>query len=185
MVFPFFALLLLFFILFLLVVFLIYNLPLFLGAPFVTTPDERVKKILKLASPKKGEILYDLGSGDGRIVVGAAKTYGVKAFGIEINPILVWLSRRRIKKLGLENQAEIFQGNFFHKNFSDADIVITYLLQTTNENLEKKFLRELKPGARIVSESFTFRKIPFLKSSEKESSLRLYQIPSFSKNVSS
>lgn len=173
---PFFAFLILLFIFVIFAVFLIYILPLLFGAPFVATSEEKVKKILKLADPQKGEVLYDLGSGDGRIVIAAVKNYGVQAIGIEINPILVWLSRCRIKKLGLGKQAKIYLGNFFDKNFSDADIVIMYLLQLTNDRLEKKLQNELKPESRIVSESFSFKNIPFIKSSSEEPSLRLYRV---------
>ena len=158
-------------------IFLIYILPIFLGAPFVSTSKERVEKMLELANPRANELLYDLGSGDGRIVIEAVKKYGVRAIGIELNPILVFLSRRRIKKLGLESQAEIYWGNFFGEKFSGADTIIMYLFQLTNNRLEKKFLQELKPGTKIVSQSFTFKKIPFLKSHPKEKSIRLYQIP--------
>jgi len=154
--------------------FLIFNFPLFLGAPFVPAPSKKVKDTLELADPKPGEILYDLGSGNGQIIIEAAKNYGVKAVGIEINPILVRLSERKIKKLGLENKAKVYKNNFFNADISEADIVVTYLLQTTNNRLEKKLLSELKPGARIVSLSFTFKNIPLIKSKEN---VRLYQIP--------
>lgn len=156
--------------------FILYIFPLFLGAPFVVTPKEKVGKMLRLAQPKEGEILYDLGSGDGRIVIEAARKYKARAIGIEINPILVFLSRRKIRKLGLGNRVKIYWGNFFRKNLSDADIIITYLLQPTNNYLEKKFQKELKPGTRIVSLSFTFKNIPLVKSHPKEPAIRLYQI---------
>ncbi len=156
--------------------FLVFYLPLFLGAPFVPTSENKIKKILELAEPRPGEILYDLGSGNGEILIKAVKNYGVKAIGIEINPILVWQSRRKVKKTGLEKQIKIYWGNFFRKNFSDADIVIMYLLQPTNNRIEKKLLKELKPGTKIVSESFTFKKVPFVKCHPEDKFIKLYKI---------
>ena len=176
-----FLILLLLFLIGVALIFLIYILPIFLGAPFVSTPKARINKMLELADPKTSKLLYDLGSGDGRIVIEAVKKYGVRAIGIELNPILVFFSRRRIRKLDLQNQAEIYWGNFFQKNFSGADTIIIYLFQLTNNRLEKKFLQELKPGTKIVSQSFTFKKIPFLKSHPKDKSIRLYQIPDSSR----
>ncbi|MCK4520306.1 class I SAM-dependent methyltransferase [Candidatus Parcubacteria bacterium] len=147
------------------------------GAPFMPSPTEKVKRMLELASPRSGEILYDLGSGNGKILFEAVKQYKVRAIGVEINPVLVWLSRRKIKKLGLEDKIKIYQGNFFKKNLSDADIILTYLWQPTMGPLEKKLLSELKPGTRLVSLAFTFDNIPFVKSDSEYSFIRLYQIP--------
>ena len=146
------------------------------GAPFVPSPSEKVKRMMKLANPKSGEILYDLGSGDGKILIEAVKQYKVRAIGVEINPVLVWLSSRKIKKLGLEDKIKIYQENFFKKNLSDADIILTYLWQPTMGHLEKKLLSELKPGTRLVSLAFTFDNIPFVKSDSEYPSIRLYQI---------
>lgn len=168
------------FALILLILFLIIFLYLFLGgiflftgAPYVPTRLEKVKTILKLANPKSGEVLYDLGSGDGRIVIEAVKNYDVRAVGIEINPFLVYISRKKIKKLGLENKAKIYWGNLFRKDISEADIVIIYLTQWANNMLEKKLISQLKPGARIVSLSFVFKKISLVNS---EGNIRLYKV---------
>jgi len=162
------------FLLFYLIYLLFFLFPLFFGAPFVPTSNLKLKDMFELAAPKPGEILYDLGSGNGKIVIEAAKNYGAKAIGIDINPLLVYFSRKRINKIKLGDKAKIYYGNFFKKNISDADIVITYLLQWTNNKLEKKLLSELKPGARIVSLAFTFKNIPLVKF---KNGLRLYQIP--------
>jgi precorrin-6B methylase 2 len=162
--------------LFLIGIFLTFYLPLFLGAPFVPTSEIKIKRILELAEPRPREILYDLGSGNGEILIRAARDYHVQAIGIEINPILVWWSQRKVKKAGLEKQIKIYWGNFFKKNFSDANIVIMYLLQPTNNKIEKKLLKELKPGTRIVSESFTFKKIPFIKCHSEDKFIKLYKI---------
>ncbi len=158
-------------------VFLFFSLTIFLGAPYVPTPLKVVKRMIELAEPKPGETLYDLGSGDGRIIIGAAINYNLKAVGYEINPILVYYSREKIKRLGLKSKAKAYWGNFFRKNLSDADIVLVYLLQLTNNFLEKKFISQLKPGTRIVSLSFTFKDIPFVKADTVYPQIRLYQIP--------
>lgn len=166
----------LFFIVFVFV-FLIYVSSICFGAPFDSTRLKDVERMLRLADPQPNQILYDLGSGDGRIVIEAVKKYNVKSIGIEINPFLVLISRRRIKKLGIEKRAKIYWGNFFRKDLSDADIVTTYLLQITNDFLEKKLLKELKPGAKIISKAFIFKNIPFLRSDSENPNLKLYQIP--------
>jgi predicted RNA methylase len=147
-----------------------------LGAPFELTKIKNVERMLKLAELKENEILYDLGSGDGRIIIEAVKKYKVEAVGIEINPLLVFISRKKIKKLGFEKKAKVIWGDFFKENLSNANILTTYLLQTTNDRLEKKFIKELKPGTKIISKSFTFKNIPFLKSDSENPAIRLYQI---------
>lgn len=156
---------------------LFFSLFIIFGAPFVPAPIEKVRKMLELASPKQGEILYDLGSGDAKILIEAARKYNVKCNGIEINPVLVRMSARRIEKLGLQNKIKIHQGNFFKKDFSDADVILIYLFQPTMVLLERKFLSELKPGTRIVSLAFTFDNIPFIKSLPDYPYIRLYEIP--------
>ena len=147
------------------------------GSPFVPSDKEQVKRMVALTAPKSGETLYDLGSGDGRIVIEAAQKYGVKAIGIEINPVLVWLSNRKIQKLKLENKAKVYQGNFFKENLSKADIVMLYLWPPSLKMLERKLLSELKPGTRICSLFFPLKRIPLVKVDSKYSFIRLYQIP--------
>lgn len=156
---------------------LIFAIPIFFGAPFVPASLKNVKRMIELANLKPGEIIYDLGSGDGRLIIEAAKNYKAKAVGIEINPLLVYFSRWKIKKLGLQDNISVYQGNFFKKNFSDADVITLYLSQPALKHLEKKFLSELKPGTRIVSLSFTFNNIPFIKAHSEKPNIRLYQIP--------
>jgi len=152
------------------------------GAPFIRTPYKIVTKILELADPEEEDVVYDLGSGDGRIVIEAVKKYNVKAIGVEINPVLVYYSRRKIKKLGLQNKAKIVWGNLFRINLSRADIIIMYLLQPTNNLLEKKLLKEVSSKAKIISKSFTFKKIPLFKTHSEDSHLKLYKIPPKLKN---
>ena len=103
---------------------------------------------------RPGEHLYDLGSGDGRIVIMAAREFGAVAIGIEIRQDLYQQSVARIRELGLEDRARIIRGNFFEVNLSDADVITMYLLSSVNERLRPKLERELRPGTRVVSHDF-------------------------------
>lgn len=123
------------------------------SAPYVGTEPDIVKRMLNIADLKKGETLYDLGSGDGRMVVAAALR-GAKTVGIEIDPLKVIYSRFFIKALRLNKSAKIIRGNFFEKDLSEADVVTLFLLHDTNQKLKNKFKKELKKGSRVVSYSF-------------------------------
>lgn len=125
------------------------------GAPWIPTPHKTIRKMLKLARLKPGEILYDLGCGDGRIIIDAAKDFGAMAVGIEIDPIRYYWAKLSILRLRLQDNAKVLFGNFFKSNLSKADVVTLYLLQETNVKLIKKLSDELKPGARIVTNTFT------------------------------
>ncbi len=126
------------------------------GAPFVRSRKEKIKTMIELAQLKPRETVLDLGSGDGSIVIEAAKS-GAHAVGIEINPFLVWYSRWRIKRAGLENRAQIIQKNFCDFTLNDADVIFLYLWPSTIEKLKEKLRRELKPEARIVSNGFPIK----------------------------
>jgi ribosomal protein L11 methylase PrmA len=123
--------------------------------PFVPTPQEVVDKMLALARVKKGDVVYDMGSGDGRVVITAAKKYGVKAVGFEIDRDLVGQSRKKIKKEGLEQLAEIREQDILTVNFSPATVVTMYLLPEVNLMLKPKVRSQLKPGSRVVSHAFS------------------------------
>jgi SAM-dependent methyltransferase len=132
-------------------------LPQLTGAPWVPTSRELVHEILALAELKQGEVLYDLGSGDGRLVIAAARDFGATAIGIEIEPFRVLYSRLKILQFHLNGKARIVRRNFFHVDLRDADVVITFLLQTTNDKLRQKLERELtRPNSRVVSIVFQF-----------------------------
>jgi SAM-dependent methyltransferase len=123
-------------------------------APFVPTPLEVVERMLELAEVRKGDILYDLGSGDGRIVITAARRYGVQAVGFEIDPNLVKESRDNIKADGLEHLAEIREQDIRSVDLSPASVVTLYLSPAANLQLRSAIMRQLKPGSRVVSHDF-------------------------------
>jgi trans-aconitate methyltransferase len=122
--------------------------------PFVPTGQKVVEKMLELAEVKKGDVLYDLGSGDGRIVITAAQKYGVKAVGFEIDPELIKQSRERIRKEKLEKLAEIREQDILTVDLSPATVITMYLLPEVNLKLRPKIRSQLKPGSRIVSHDF-------------------------------
>ena len=122
--------------------------------PFVPTPQDVVERMLALAQVKKGDVVYDLGSGDGRIVITAAKKYGVKAVGFEIDPDLLRQSRESIRKEGLEKLAEIREHDILTVDLSAATVVTLYLLPEVSLRLRPNVLRQLKPGSRLVSHDF-------------------------------
>lgn len=123
-------------------------------APFVQTPLEVAKKMLDLSKVKAGEIVYDLGCGDGRLIILAAKDLGAKSTGIELREDLVERARTEIKRLNLEDKVKVIQGNFFDVNLSDADVITLYLTSSANDRLRPKLEAELKSGTRVVSHDF-------------------------------
>jgi tRNA G37 N-methylase Trm5 len=123
-------------------------------APYVPTPHEVVSRMLELAEIKPGDVLYDLGSGDGRIVVAAAKKFGIRAVGFEIDPGLVKESRQFVKQAGLEETVEIREQDIRTVDFSPASVVTMYLYPAANLRLRPVLMRELKPGSRVISHDF-------------------------------
>ena len=121
---------------------------------FVPTPQEVVEDMLRLADVKKGDVLYDLGSGDGRIAVTAAKKYGIRATGIDIDPERIKEANENAKKAGVTKLVEFRQEDLFKARFKDATVVTLYLLPDLNVKLRPRLLAELKPGTRIVSHDF-------------------------------
>ena len=120
-------------------------------APFVTSPQRAVDKMLKMANLKPGETLYDLGCGDGRILIAAAKSYHVKAVGIEISERLVKTAEDNVRSDGLEGQVKIIHGDFMKADLSNADVVTLYLMTAANEKLRPDLEKYLKKDARVVS----------------------------------
>ncbi|HOP86181.1 MAG TPA: methyltransferase domain-containing protein [Syntrophorhabdaceae bacterium] len=119
--------------------------------PFASTPHKIVKEMLKLADTGKDDIVYDLGSGDGRIVISAARDFGAKGVGIELDGELIKESIENAKKEGVEKKVRFIQEDFFEVDIKDATVVTLYLLPEINELLKDKLLKELRPGARVVS----------------------------------
>ena len=112
-----------------------------LGAPWVPTSMSKVRKMLEMAEVGPGDIVYDLGCGDGRVIVTAARRYGARAVGIEIDPLRYLWCQTLITVLGLRDRVRVVYGSFYRKDLSGADVVTCYLLQSTNERLEGKLKR--------------------------------------------
>lgn len=121
---------------------------------FVPTPQPVVDAMLKMADVQKGDILYDLGSGDGRIPITAAKRYGVRAVGIDIDPERIAEAKANARAAGVTDRVSFRQADLFTSDFSEASVVTLYLLDSLNVKLRPKLLAELKPGTRIVSHAF-------------------------------
>ncbi len=122
--------------------------------PFVASPPEVVERMLRLAEPRPGDYLIDLGSGDGRIVIEAAKRFGTRGLGVDIDPRLVKLARDNARKAGVESLARFEAQDFFETDLRGASIVTAYLLAEVNLKLMPRLLEQLKPGARVVTHDF-------------------------------
>jgi SAM-dependent methyltransferase len=123
-------------------------------APYVTTPHNVVSAILKLARVKSSDIVYDLGCGDGRIVISAARVYGAHGVGIDINPERIQEARANARKAGVEALTRFELNDVFDTDIRDATVVALYLLPDLNLRLRPKLLQDLKPGTRVVSHAF-------------------------------
>ena len=123
-------------------------------APFDPTPSEVVDRMLALGSIKTGDLLYDLGSGDGRVLIAAAKKYRIRAVGFEVDPGLVKLAREKIEREKLEQMVEVRHQDFLTADLSSASVVTLYLSHDGNQALKPILLRQLQPGARVVSYTF-------------------------------
>jgi hypothetical protein len=131
-------------------------LPLAWGAPWLAAPLRTVKKMLQVAGVQPGQKVVDLGSGDGRIVIAAALWFKAEAVGVEIDPIRCWMSNTLIRLLGLRDRAHVHRGDLFQFDLSDADVVTLYLWPSTNQRLRSRLLKQLRPGAKVVSYKFSF-----------------------------
>lgn len=125
-----------------------------LDVPFVPTEEHVVKAMLDLAAVEPGDVLFDLGSGDGRIVVAAALDYGAQAVGVEIDAGRVKLAEQYAVQMGVENRVCFLQDDLFEVDFAPATVVTMYLLHTVNLDMRPRLLDELQPGTRIVSHAF-------------------------------
>ncbi len=126
------------------------------GAGYDPTPMDKVYKMLKLARVGPDDVIYDLGCGDGRFLITAAKRFGARAVGIEIDPFRFLFTKFLVMISGHRNKIEVRFGNFFKKDISEATVVITFLYGPTNNKLKEKFLHELRPGTRVISYIWRF-----------------------------
>jgi len=124
-----------------------------LDVPYVPTDDKLVEAMLDVAKVKKTDILYDLGSGDGRIVIAAAKKYGTRGTGIDLDPVRIAEANENAKKAGVTHLVKFIHGDIFEAKFDDATVVTMYLLPDVNMKLRPTILA-LKPGTRIVSHNY-------------------------------
>lgn len=123
-------------------------------APYIPSPQAVVDRMLEAARIKPGEVVYDLGSGDGRVVITAAQKYRAKAVGVEISSDLCRRAEARIKELGLQDRVKIVHNSALRVDLSGADVVTMYLLTSSNDVLKPRLEQSLKPGARVVSTDF-------------------------------
>jgi SAM-dependent methyltransferase len=130
--------------------------PALYGIPWVPTRQARICKALQLAKLQPGETLYDLGAGDGRVLVMAAREFDAQAVGIEIGPVQCMLGWLRIWLSGNRPKARIRCGNFYKATVEDADVVFVYLTSSQTSRLREKLEKELRPGARVVSIAVDF-----------------------------
>lgn len=126
-------------------------------APYYPTPETIVEKMLQLGGLKAGEKMFDLGSGDGRIVVMAAQKFHADAVGVELDKDLAKQSMQRIRKLGLEKTAHIVNGDLLKQNYGSADLITVYLLPVSNDKVQPLLDRQLKKSARVVAHDFEFK----------------------------
>ena len=126
-------------------------------APYIPSPQLVVERMLELARVKPGETVYDLGSGDGRILFTAAQKFKAKAVGIELSPDLCRSTEAKIARLGLQDQVKVVHASLLKVDLSPADVVTVYLLTSSNDRLKPNLEKYLKRGARVVSNDFEIR----------------------------
>lgn len=125
-----------------------------LDVPYVPTPQPVVERMLELAKVGKDDVVYDLGSGDGRIVITAAKQYGARGVGIDLDPERIAEARANAKKAGVDDRVKFIAGDLFKTDLSDATVVTLYLLNSVNRELRPQLWKQLDVGTRVVSHSF-------------------------------
>lgn len=125
-----------------------------LDVPYVPTPQAVVDRMLQIAKVKRGDVVYDLGCGDGRIVVTAASKYGARGVGIDIDPKRIAEAKENAEKAGVSRRAQFLVADLFESDFSQATVVTLYLLPVINQKLRPQLWRQLKVGTRVVSHDF-------------------------------
>ncbi len=147
--------------------------PFFWGAPWVPMPVARARQMLALAQVKPGEQVWDLGSGDGRLLVVAAREFNAQATGVEIEPLRAFLSQVILTLLGLRHQTRVIRANIFEVDLKEADVVTLYLLPKALVRLAPQLRAQLKPGARIVTLTYP---LPNWEPTQTAGEIRVYQI---------
>ncbi len=156
-------------------------------APFVSSPVAVVERMLELANLRTGETVYDLGCGDGRVLIVAAQKHRVRAIGVELSERLAKSTTESLKKLGLSDMARVIQGDLMDVNLADADVVTLYLLRDSNDLLRPKLEKSLHAGARIISHDYEIRgwkptTVATMEASKREHKIYVYTVPaSFAK----
>jgi len=145
------------------------------GAPWVPTSRQVVYRMLSMAEVKPGEVVYDLGCGDGRVLITAARRFGARAVGVEVDVFRYLWSAIAVTLTGRWKQVRVIRGDLFSVDLRDADVVFTYLLQDTNDRLKDKLRRELRPGTRIIANTFVFPGLPLV-ATDEELHLYLYRM---------
>lgn len=125
-----------------------------LDVPYVPTPTKVVEGMLDLAKVQKNDMVYDLGCGDGRIIIAAAEKYGATGIGVDLNPQRIKEAKENAVEAGVEDKVTFFEGDLFEFDFSKANVLTLYLLPDVNLKLKPKILAEMKPGSRVVSHAF-------------------------------
>jgi predicted RNA methylase len=146
-------------------------------SPWWRTSDKTIKRALKLANVKNSDVVYDLGSGDGRSLIIAAGEFNARAVGIEIDPLRFFISKLLIWFSGLSNRVEVRRENFLNSNISEATVVFLYLVPKALERLRPKLLKELKPGTKVISIKYEIELPLDKKISGNDRVIRLYRTP--------
>jgi len=144
-------------------------------SPWWRTTPHLARIECKLANVKKGDIIYDLGCGEGTALIIATKEYGATGVGIEIDPFRAWFAQLKVRLSGVSHNIEIRRDSFWNQDISEASVVFMYLIPKTLIKLRPKFLKELKPGTRVVT--FVYRMDLPLIAEDKKAELYCYEIP--------
>ena len=132
-------------------------IPNFFGAPWFPTSHARIQQALRLCGAKPGEILCDLGCGDGRVLITGVKEFGLKGIGVEIDPIKVWVSKWKVRRIGLLDKIKIIRKSVYEFDYSHVDILFIYLTHQAQDRLLPILKKKIKPGARIVCYKFCMK----------------------------
>ena len=166
-----------FFLILLIIIFFIFTFwTVLVGAGWEPTPMPVVYRMLSLAEVKPGDVVYDLGCGDGRVIITAVCKFGAQAVGIEIDPLRYFITRIRIRRRRLDSKIQLVWGNFIQQDLRSATVVGIFLSSRANSRLEEKFSQELRPGTRIVSYYWPMKKWN-PKFVDYENRIYLYQVP--------